>query len=73
MNREPLYQVNVVAKKDFYYKISYSEPTRVIKTGERTFIDFRSGTMMGSWLLNCDGVLVPFSYGVLIDYFEKCN
>ena len=73
MNREPLYQVNVVAKKDFYYRVSYSEPTRVIKTGERTFIDFRSGTMMGSWLLNCDGVLVPFSYEVLIDYFEKCN
>lgn len=31
MNKEPPYQIDVVAKKDFYYKVSYSEPAQVIK------------------------------------------
>lgn len=68
---ELFYTVEVIAKKDFYYKLGYTEPTKVIRKGESTYIDFRSGNLINCWLLNCDGVLVPFHYTVLIDYFEK--
>lgn len=45
---ELFYTVEVVTKKDFYYKLGCIEPTKVIREGESTYIDFKSGN-----LINC--------------------
>ena len=71
MTDEIIYIANIRAKKDFHYKMNYIEPERVIKRGEQTYIDFRSGSIVGTWLLNCDGVLAPFSYSVLVEYLKR--